>query len=143
MEWIVVSKGDIRARGIADRHYSRQKVGSPQFTRPGNNLVLLLQDCSALWVSWKTADGIKRMDDAGQVYECTIFHNDGNILSSELISTAVSLTEKVWGKPKDGWITYVADNKIKSVNPGYCFLMAGWKRNGRNKKGNLTKLIFK
>jgi len=140
--WIVVSKGDIRARGIADRHYSRQTKGSPQFTRPGNNLVLLLEDCSALWVSWKPANGLKRMDNAGEVYECTIFHNEGGELSSELIKQAIEITEKLWGIPKDGWITYIADEKVKSVNPGYCFKVAGFVYAGRNKKGNLSKLLL-
>ena len=140
MNWNIVSKGDIRARGIADRHYSRQTKRSPQFTRPGNNLVLLTLDCSALWVSWKPSNGIKRMDNLVNVYECTIFHNDGSLLSSELIKEAIELTEQLWGKPEGGWVTYIADSKVRSVNPGYCFKMAGFKNNGRNKKGNLTKL---
>jgi len=142
MRWIVVSKGDIRARGIADRHYSRQKIGTPQFTRPGNNLVMLLEDCSSLWVSWKPANGIKRMDNAGEVYECTIFHKDGGGVASELIKGAIEVTEELWGKPKDGWITYIADKKVQSVNPGYCFKKAGFIHSGRNKKGNLTKLLL-
>uniref|UniRef100_A0A6M3LF66 Uncharacterized protein n=2 Tax=viral metagenome TaxID=1070528 RepID=A0A6M3LF66_9ZZZZ len=141
MDWIVVSKGDIRARGIADRHYSRQKKGTPLFTRPGNNLVFLTKDCSALWVSWKPANGIKRMDTAGDVYECTIFHRDGGVLASELVREAIELTEQLWGKSPDGWITYIADDKVKSVNPGYCFKQAGFQVAGRNKKGNLTKLV--
>jgi len=142
MDWIVVSKGDIRARGIADRHYSRQKPRTPQFTRPGNNLVLLLEDCSALWVSWKPANGVERMDDAGNAYECTIFRNEGKLLSSDLIKSAIEITESVWGKPPDGWITYIGDSQVKSSNKGYCFKIAGFKNNGRNKKGNLTKLIL-
>lgn len=140
MNWIVVSKGDIRARGIADRHYSRQKKGSPQFTRPGNNLVLLLEDCSSLWVSWKPSNGIKRMDGFTDVYECTIFHRDGGRLASELILSAIERTEEIWGKPLNGWITYIADDKVQSPNPGYCFKKAGFKYDGRNKKGNLTRL---
>lgn len=140
MNWIIVSKGDIRARGLADRHYSRQKPRTPQFTRPGNNLVLLLEDCSALWVSWKPANGIKRMDDAGLAYECTIFRNEGGELSSDLIKSAIGLTEKTWGNPIDGWITYIGDNAVRSENKGYCFKVAGFKTNGRNQKGNLTKL---
>lgn len=140
MQWLVVSKGDIRARGIADRHYSRQKKRTPQFTRPGKNLVLLTEDCSALWVSWCPADGIERMDRLGDVYECTIFHRDGGPLASELIRAAIELTEKLWGTPKDGWVTYIADDKVKSVNPGYCFKMAGFVSDGRNKAGNLTRL---
>jgi len=142
MKWIVVSKGDIRARGIADRHYSRQTIGSPQFTRPGNNLVLLLEDCSALWVTWKPADGIKRMDDMDGAYECTIFRNEGNELSSSLIKSAIELTESVWGKPINGWLTYIGDKSVASPNKGYCFKMAGFRKIGRNKKGNLTKLVY-
>ncbi|CAM4521976.1 hypothetical protein [Paenibacillus typhae] len=38
--WLVVTKGGDSCRRLADRHYSRQTVGSPQFTRPGRNLVL-------------------------------------------------------------------------------------------------------
>ena len=141
MDWIVVNKCDIRARGIADRHYSRQTIRSPQFTRPGNNLVLLLEDCSALWVSWKPANDIKRMDGLSKVYECTIFHKDGNNqLASELISSAIALTNQIWGIPQNGWVTYIADNKVKSPNPGYCFKKAGFIYDGRNKKGNLSRL---
>jgi len=80
------------------------------------------------------------MDDAGESYECTIFHKDGGGLSSELIKQAIELTEKIWGSPIDGWITYIADEKVNSANPGYCFKMAGFVYAGRNKKGNLTKL---
>lgn len=141
--WLTVSKGDIRARGIADRHYSRQKVRSPQFTRPGNNLVLLTEDCSSLWVSWKPANGIKRMDGLGDVYECTIFHRDSGDLASDLIKAAIVLTEQIWGIPKEGWVTYIADDKVQSPNPGYCFKMAGFVVDGRNKKGNLTRLVLR
>lgn len=142
MNWQVVSKGDIRARGIADRHYSRQTKYAPQFTRPGKNLVLLTQDCSSLWVSWRPTNGIKRMDNLGEVYECTIFHRDGGQLASELIKEAIELTEQLWGKPRNGWVTYIADDKVTSPNPGYCFKMAGFKTAGRNKKGNLTRLLL-
>jgi len=141
--WIPVQKADIRARGIADRHYSRQKKGSPQFTRPGNNLVLLTVDCSALWVSWKPSNGIERMDNAGDVYECTIFHRDGGWLASEMILAAMQFTEEIWGVPPDGWITYVGKDKVKSSNPGYCFLKAGFVKDGTNKKGNLLRLVYR
>lgn len=139
MNWIIVQKADIRARGIADRHYNRQSIRASQFTRPGYNLVLLLEDCSALWVSWRPA-GQKRMDNAGDVYECTLFRNEGKMLSSELIRSAVELTEEVWGEPIDGWLTYINTKKVRSHNPGYCFLMAGWHRNGKSKRRGLLKL---
>lgn len=33
----------------------------------------------------------------------------------------------------DGMLTYVAHKKIRSTNPGFCFLKAGWKRIGWSK----------
>ncbi len=142
IDWIVVNKGDIRARGLADRHYSRQTKYAPQFTRPGNNLVLLSQDCSALWVTWKPADGIKRMDGFDGYYECTIFRREGEGLASEMIKAAIEKTEGIWGKPQ-GWITYIGDVDVKSPNKGYCFKRAGFRLIGRNKKGNLSRLTLK
>jgi hypothetical protein len=141
MNWIIVNKGDIRARGLADKHYSRQHKYAPSFTRPGNNLVMLTMDCSAVWVSWKPAHDIKRMDGMDGYYECTLFRNEGNLLSSKLIKEAILLTEDIWGKPK-GWITYIRDSAVKSVNPGYCYKCAGFKNMGRNKNKQLTKLVL-
>lgn len=140
MNWIPVNKGDVRARGLADRHYNRQTKYAPQFTRPGNNLVFLTQDCRAVWVSWKPAQDIKRMDEYTGAYECTIFRNESDILSSELIKEAVELTEEIWGAPENGWITYVMQDKIKSVNPGYCYLKAGWRHDGKSKTKGLVRL---
>jgi hypothetical protein len=80
------------------------------------------------------------MDGLSDVYECTIFHRDNGDLASDLIRRAIDMTENIWGKPANGWITYIADNKVQSPNPGYCFKMAGFIVDGRNKKGNLTRL---
>jgi hypothetical protein len=139
-KWVIVNKCDIRARGLADKHYSRQKKYTAQFTRPGNNLVLLTQDCSAVWVTWKPTNGIKRMDGMDGFYECTLFRNEGMNLSSDLIEQAIELTESVWGEPV-GWLTYIKDSAVKSINPGYCYKCAGFKTIGRNKNGKLTKLV--
>ena len=138
-DWIVVGKCDVRARGLADRHYSRQTKRSPQFTRPGNNLVLLIQDCSAVWVTWKPATGIKRMDGMAGFYECVLFRNEGKELSSKLILSAMELTESIWGKPL-GWLTYIKASAVASVNPGYCYKCAGYKVAGSSSKG-LIKLV--
>ena len=35
------------------------------------------------------------------------------------------------------WLyTYVAPSRIRSSNPGYCFLKAGWLRSGMTKGGH-------
>ena len=46
--WDIVTKFDPRAAALADRHYSRRKIGSPQFMPPGETLVLLTPDARAL-----------------------------------------------------------------------------------------------
>lgn len=40
MIWETSWKADPRAREVADRHYNRQKPGTPQFVPPGRALVL-------------------------------------------------------------------------------------------------------
>jgi hypothetical protein len=49
--WIVSHRADKEALPLADRHYNRQKVGSPQFVPPGRCLVLLSECKKALWVT--------------------------------------------------------------------------------------------
>src|SRR5271167_4064836 len=49
--WRLSHRADTEALPIADRHYNRQKIGSPQFVPPGRCLVLLADDESALWVT--------------------------------------------------------------------------------------------
>jgi hypothetical protein len=135
-EWMVTHKGDRSCRLLADRHYSRQTIGHPMFTRPGRNLVLRTAGGDAVWVTWY---GIR--DDGLDAYECTIFRNESKYRSSDLIRWAVEATEAEWGaSPKDGMITYVAADKVRSTNAGYCFKAAGWKRIGASKKRGLILL---
>jgi hypothetical protein len=75
-----------------------------------------------------------RMD--GQTgYNCSIFRNESTRLSSEIILEAESLAERKWGSNR--FYTYVDGRKIKSRNPGFCFLKAGWRRIGYSKSGLL------
>lgn len=133
--WIITNKGDQDCRELADRHYSRQKIGSKQFTRPGRNLVLRTVDAKAIWVSWS---GIR--DDGLEAYECTIFRNESRHLSSELIKWAIFATVCEWGGniPPDGFITYVNELKVNSEIPGYCFKRAGWTKIGKSKRRGLS-----
>lgn len=128
MSWNLINKGDKRALALADRHYTRQKPGSNQFCRPGKNLVLLTEDEKALWVTWH---GIR--DDGWDAWECTLFRNEGDYLSSHLIVMALGITRHLWGEPpKDGIITYVG----KHLRGG-CFHAAGFHKAGYSKKGKL------
>lgn len=137
--WMITHKGDVSCRILADRHYSRQHIGHPMFTRPGRNLVLRTARGDAVWVTWS---GIR--DDGLDAWECTIFRNESKHLSSEMVRWAVDATFSEWGTPPmDGIITYVAQNKVRSSNPGCCFKMAGWQRIGESKKRGLTLLQLK
>jgi len=70
-----------------------------------------------------------------------IFRNEGAGLSSELIAEALDVTYREWMKrygtlPKERLRTEVKVNAIRSTNPGYCYLMAGWER-GQIVRGKL------
>jgi len=127
--WMQISDGNRIARELADRHYSRKTPGHPLFVGPGERLVLLSTDHKALFI-WRysryRADGQKGV-------ECSLFRNEGKLLSSDLIREACLWAWQKW--PGQRLFTYVNAAKIRSTNPGYCFLMAGWKRCGRSKGG--------
>lgn len=134
--WIVTHKGDRSCRLLADRHYSRQHPGHPMFTRPGKNLTLRTAAGDAVWVTWS---GVR--DDGLDAWECTIFRNESNYRSSDMIRAAVAATVSEWGQPPaDGIITYVDASKIRSTNPGCCFKAAGWRIIGRSKRRRLILL---
>lgn len=128
------------ASAMYERHYScvniakRKRTGDKRICGPGQHMVLMSQDARALFVWVKHNEP----DLAGQagVY-CAIFRNEGTSLSSELILEAEQLAAQRW--PDERFYTYVSPNKIKSSNPGYCFLKAGWNKCGITK---VNKLII-
>lgn len=140
MRWYLSSRFDSRALPLADRHYNRQKVGTPQFVPPGRCLVLLTENADALWVtSWPFAEYTKH-DWAG-AWINSLFRNESPYLSSELILEAVSVTRWHWREvPELGLITFVDASQIRSTNPGYCYLQAGFERVGRTKVNSLYAL---
>lgn len=123
--WQVRTKGDRAACALADRHYSRQRVGARQLGPPGRLLVLVTPCEQAVWVThWPDP---KLALDGLDSWRCTIFRNEGAGRSSDLILAAMSLTASLWvGRPRDGWVTWIDRTKIRSANPGYCFKRAGW-----------------
>lgn len=144
--WVRVKKSDPLACALADRHYSRRKVGSPQFMPPGQTIVLLRADGlvagDAVFGWWRPdpSSGIPSMNGLDG-WTCTIFRNESPVLSSELILDAEpAMTEFGYDIGPDALLTYVWDAKLRSVNPGYCFKMAGWHRCGKSKDGRKTLL---
>lgn len=134
--WMETHKGHARLVELADRHYTRQKPGTNQFCRPGKNLCFLLSDGTAGWATWRPIPEVGRMDNL-EAWECTLFRNEGQRLSSELIVEATALTYREWGwPPRDGLITGVGIEETASGRSpyhqvGWCYLKAGWTATGR------------
>lgn len=132
---------DAAAR-LADGHYSRRTIGSPQFMPPGQTLVLLTPDQRAVFGWWRPHpdSGIVAMNKLDG-WTCTIFRNDGTgVLSSDLILRAEAELAAHYDCGPDGMLTYVWDRKVASPNPGYCFKWAGWVAIGRSADGRKTLL---
>lgn len=139
MLWTLSHRADHRALPLADRHYNRQKPGTPQFVPPGRCVVLLTRDEKALWVSsWPFAEFV-RHEWAG-AWVCSCFRNEGAGLSSDLIREAVACTRSVWGDPPPlGFITFVDRSKTRRKrDPGRCYRRAGWSVCGETKGGLLA-----
>lgn len=132
MRWFVSDRFDPRAVPLADRHYSRQKPGTPQFVPPGRCLVLLTAQADALWVtSWPKAEYTHHAW-AG-AFVCSIFRNESSVRSSELIAEAVEATVAYFGVvPEQGFVTFVDPGSVRRKrDPGRCFLRAGWTNTGQ------------
>lgn len=139
--WVAVPKFTPAAATLADGHYSRRKVGSPQFMPPGQTLVLLTADALAVFGWWRPhpASGIRAMNGLDG-WTCTIFRNTGPVLSSSLILEAEAELLARYDCGPDGLLTYVWDRRVASVNPGFCFKVAGWRAVGRSADGRKTLL---
>lgn len=139
MHWELSHSQDDRARPLADRHYSRQKPGTPRFAAPGRCLTLLGRERKALWVtSWPYAEYVKH-EWAG-AWICSLFRNEGEALASDLIREAVAVTRWRYGAPPDlGMVTFVDAEKVRHKrDPGRCFVKAGFERCGATKGGLLA-----
>ena len=131
MRWRLADRFDPTGAAIADRHYPRQTVGSPQFVKPGRCLVLVTPDSSkdqgVLWVtSWPEFAG----HEWAGAWECAVFRNEmpDVYLSSELILEAVAATRWKFGEPPPlGMVTFVNPDEVrKKRDPGRCFIRAGF-----------------
>src|SRR3546814_1450032 len=106
MHWTLSSRADPEGVKIADRHYNRQKIGSPQFVPPGRCAVLINTKSPSLWVtSWPFAQYVKH-EWAG-AWVNSLFRHEGKELASDLILDAVEATSCVWDPPELGMITFV------------------------------------
>lgn len=136
MMWRLSNRADPGALPIADRHYNRQKIGSPQFVPPGRCLVLLTEKKGALWVSsWPFKEYVKHAWAGAWI--CSCFRNESEHLSSQLIIEAVAITRWFWKEiPDIGMVTFVDTTKVRKKRDwGRCYLKAGFKACGWTKGG--------
>jgi hypothetical protein len=136
MLWDISNRADRRAAALADRHYNRQKIGSPQFVPPGRCLVLLTPNADAFWItSYPFTEYVKHAWAGAWV--CSAFRNESDTLSSKLIIDAVAATRWRWPDvPSLGMITFVDTTKVKHKRDfGRCYLKAGFKNVGFTKGG--------
>ncbi len=140
MAWRLSHRADYESRLVADRHYNRQKVGSPQFVPPGRCIVLYSDKPTALWVtSWPFAQYVKHAWAGAWVN--SLFRKEGGGLASEMIREAIAVTRAQWDPPPLGCITFVDAKKVPAVKVrgvkiyGYCYLKAGFQHVGFTKGG--------
>jgi hypothetical protein len=131
-DWYITKDGDFSCLELYERHYScydyRDGRKRSQFVGPGEHIVLRTGDADAMFV-WR-----KFIDDSGQTgVNCAVFRNESPILSSELIRQADTIADFAW--PGERHYTYVNSEAIRSTNPGFCFVAAGWRRAGMTKNG--------
>lgn len=137
MLWRLSNRADPVACSIADRHYNRQKPGTPQFVPPGRCIVLLNVEATSLWVtSWPYAEYVKHRWPGAWVNSC--FRREGGARASDLIRDAVAVTRWIYGEPPAlGMVTFIDVDKIRARREGWgkCYIKAGFEPDGETKGG--------
>jgi len=142
--WCLSNRADAAARELADRHYNRQKIGTPQFAPTGSCIVFLTDDAKAFWVtSFPQAQWVKHAWAGAWV--CSAFRSEGAGRASDLIRQAVAATRSHYGDPPHlGMVTFINENKVQPTmvhgRPvwGWTFRKAGFIEVGRTKGGLLA-----
>lgn len=137
--WCLSHRADKVALPIADRHYNRQKPGSPQFVPPGRCLVLTCVTGTALWVtSWPFPDYVKHAWPGAWINSA--FRRESGPLASELIREAVAITLWNWPDvPELGMVTFIDRSKVLHKRDfGRCYKRAGFRECGETKGGLLA-----
>jgi hypothetical protein len=137
--WIVTTDNDPAAIALYNRHYSAKKARKiGRFVGPGQRIVLITPEADALF-AWRIAH--HRLDGQWGA-ECTVFRNESQHLSSDLIAYAEQIAMLRW-PTLVRFYTFVNPRKIRSTNPGYTFLQAGWTRTDYTSKGRKLILLEK
>jgi hypothetical protein len=134
--WIPVRDGDLAAWLLFQRHYSKYHYKDGRLPRkivgPGYYILLINAPGTALFCWRKFRNPV----DSGIC--CNIFRNESPMLSSLMILEAEQIAWTRW--PEERLYTYVNPRAIRSTNPGFCFISAGWHKCRVTKKNQL--LVF-
>ena len=124
--WWLTKDGDEYCRDLYRRHYSSHRYADGRnedrsnpnrwlFVGPGRKVVLRTWEGDAMWV-WR-----KFINASGQRgINCAVFRNESRHLASRLVAEADAIADWLW--PSERHYTYVNAKKIRSKNPGFCFL---------------------
>ena len=146
MIWQPSHRGHTPARLLADRHYSRQKPGTPQFMPSGSCRVLVAANHKAVFgLSFPKAEHVKHAWAGAWI--CSIFRNENaGPLASAMIRDAMAIFQTDYGygaPPPLGCITFVDPKMVQGVLvrgervKGFCFFKAGFRLVGETKKRGL------
>lgn len=144
MIWRPSHRGDRPAVALADRHYSRQKPGTPQFMPAGSCRVLkAANDRAVFGLSFPKAEFVKHAWAGAWII--SIFRNEtAGPLASDMIRQALAVMQTDFGygaPPALGCVTFVDPRKVRGVMvrgervKGFCFAKAGFRAVGETKKG--------
>lgn len=146
MRWIRSHRADPEVVPLADRHYNRQKIGTPQFAPPGRCLVLKTAELDAFWItSWPFAEYVKHAWAGAWV--CSAFRNESAHLGADAagavfgtyccaqarkemrwksLFTRLSVTQSRWIEPKLGLLSAFASDheQVTGLRPLSCELTA-------------------
>lgn len=160
--WLLSSSSDRRALDVVDGtgvcagagpHYSRRTPGSKTFTGVGQEIVLVSICGRAVWACVRQKTPMARGTGASRgrdgdtdhrarfLWRNMMFRNLGAGLSSDLIIEATAVTYREWERrygalPAERLRTEIGIDAVRSTNPGFCYLKAGWER-GEKKRGKL------
>jgi hypothetical protein len=142
--WEQVKRTDPRGLALYMRHYSykgRHYLDRPKsLLPPARSFVLLTPDARAVWgATFPYPQYVKHAYPGLAVNN--LFRNEGTCLSSSLVKEATALTLAYWPEAL-GVVSFINARKIRSANPGYCYLCAGYHRQKEKTKSGLIVVTF-
>lgn len=150
MIWQASHRADPFAREIADRHYNRQKIGSPQFVPPGSCAVFKAETATgrAFWVTSAPFAQYVRHAWAG-AWVCSAFRNEGAGKASDMIREALAATKAALGEsPALGMVTFINRKCVRPIKRrgadvwGWTWLLCGFRHVGETAGGLMALQIL-